>query len=121
MQLPNKYKTVLQPRGAASGHHELNNAELTLLGLARRNFRVRVKHAELRRTDTVWNIGTTDSRNGKKVGKVPDFDALHMQWEARLTAAREEAKARLLATCPQVRSAGRKPKMDRLKRILPAN
>jgi hypothetical protein len=101
MQLPNKYKTVLQPRGATGSHHELGNAELALLALARRNFRVRAKHAEMRRTDTVWNTGNERPPH-KKAGVVPNFDALHSQWEAQLAAARDDTKAQLQATCLQV-------------------
>lgn len=85
MQLPNKYKCVLQPSGAPSSHHELNNVELNLLALARKNYRVRSKHAALRHTDALWN---KPASRATKAGVVPDFDALHAQWELQLERAR---------------------------------
>lgn len=94
MQLPKKYKTVIQERGLGQGHHELNNAELHLLALARKNFQVRSKHAALRHTDTMWN---KHSGAKKKMGAVPDFDALHAQWETQLSLARAEMKQRIPA------------------------
>ena len=94
MQLPKKYKTLLQERGHALGYHELNNAELHLLGLARKNFEVRAKHSALRHTDTLWN-----KYSGKKpAGAVPDFDVLHAQWETRLSTARQQLRQRTLTT-----------------------
>lgn len=97
MQLPKKYKTLLQEQGQALGYHELNNAELNLLGLARKNFEVRAKHATLRHTDALWN-----KYSGKKpVGAVPDFDVLHAQWETRLSTARQQLRQRTL-TQPKV-------------------
>lgn len=95
MQLPKKYKTVIQERGLDLGHHELNNAELHLLALARKNFQVRAKHAALRHTDAVWN---KHSEARKKTGAVPDFDALHAQWEMQLSSARAEMKQRTPST-----------------------
>jgi hypothetical protein len=99
MALPRRYKTVLQPRGAASGHFELNNAQEGLLALARKNYKVRAKHAAVRHTDAVWQRTGSDS---PKAGVVPDFDALHAQWEAQLAAARGKARTRTEATAPQV-------------------
>ena len=97
MQLPKKYKTLLQEQGHTLGYHELNNAERHLLGLARKNFEVRAKHSALRHTDTLWN-----KYSGKKpVGAVPDFDVLHAQWETRLSTAREQLRQRTL-TKPEV-------------------
>lgn len=90
-QLPQKYKTTIQERGLGQGYHELNNAELHLLALARKNFQVRSKHAALRHTDTIWN---RSSGAKKKMGAVPDFDALHAQWETQLSLARAEMKRR---------------------------
>lgn len=103
MQLPNAYKTVLQPRGAPCGHTELDNAQQNLLALARKNYRVRAKHAALRHTDTLWSRPATRGRGGARAGVVPDFAALHTQWEAQLSAARHAAKEQAEATCPQVR------------------
>lgn len=92
IQLPKKYKTVIQERGLGRGHHELDNAELHLLALARKNFQVRSKHAALRHTDTMWN---KHSGVKKKMGAVPDFDALHARWETQLSMARAEMKQRI--------------------------
>lgn len=97
MQLPKKYKTLLQEPGHNLGYHELNNAEMHLLGLARKNFEVRAKHSALRHTDTLWN-----KFSGKKpAGAVPDFDLLHAQWETRLSSARDRLRQRSL-TQPKV-------------------
>jgi hypothetical protein len=99
MQLPNKYKCLLQPSGAPSSHHELNNAELNLLALARKNFRVRSKHSALRHTDSLWN---KPGGRAAKAGVVPDFDALHAQWELQLEQARLSFRKTSLMQ-PQVR------------------
>lgn len=110
MHLPDRYKTVLQPRGAACSHTELNNAQQNLLALARKNYRVRAKHAAMRRTDTLWNRPERGARGGKRAGVVPDFEALHAQWESQLACARTAAKAQVEATCPQVRSVSLQPR-----------
>eukprot|EP00892_Ulva_mutabilis_P008661 jgi/Ulvmu1/6167/UM028_0023.1 len=94
-QLPQKYKTTIQEKGLGHGYHELNNAELHLLALARKNFQVRSKHAALRHTDTIWN---KHSGAKNKMGAVPDFDALHAQWETQLSLARSEMQQRIPQT-----------------------
>lgn len=99
-QLPHKYKTIIQERGLGQGYHEFNNAELHLLALARKNFQVRSKHASLRHTDTIWN--KRSGAKNKKMGAVPNFDALHAQWETQLSMARAQMKQRIPPT--QVRS-----------------
>jgi hypothetical protein len=95
-QLPRKYRTMLQERGQGLGYHEFNNSELHLLALARKNYEVRAKHAARRHTDTLWNRHS----GAKPPGAVPDFDALHAQWESRLSAARQRLRC---LTKPKVR------------------
>ena len=102
MQLPRKYKAVLQPRGGPGSHHEFNNAEERLLALARKNFKVRAKHAALRHTDPPLARPHSGGTAVPKAGLVPDFGALHAQWDARLSSAKQAAKARNEATSVKV-------------------
>jgi hypothetical protein len=93
MALPNKYQTVI-----GAGVHEIGNAEKHLLSLARKNYRVRRKLSRQRATDALWN----KKHGTKKLGQVPDFDALHTQWDAKLARARQEMRKATL-TVPEVR------------------